>query len=99
MPVEISQACITPSESYVVVMPSFDCRVIDSIGAGERDADFRLVIARSVDLASTCQNLTDLSWGAETRVVEEENVREVISWEWPMKVLTSWGSEVVISQQ
>jgi hypothetical protein len=43
----------------------------------------------SVDWAPICQNLTELSIDAETRVVGEENIREVILWLWPMKVSTN----------
>jgi 3-deoxy-D-manno-octulosonic acid (KDO) 8-phosphate synthase len=35
MPVEISQVFITPSESDVIAIPSFDCRVTDLIDAEE----------------------------------------------------------------
>ena len=78
MLVEISQAFITPSESYVITIPSFDCRVIDLIDTEGRDVGFGSIMGRSVDWAPICQNLTDLSSDAEMRVVEEENIREVI---------------------
>ena len=78
MPVERSQALITPSESDVKATPSFDCRVTDLIDAEGRDAGFRSIVAGSVDWAPICQNLTELSSDADIRVVEEGNRREVI---------------------
>ena len=87
-----------PSESLVMVIPSFVCRVMDLIGAEAGDPDSGLVTIGSIDGAPICQNLTNLSIDAEMRVVGEENVREVILLIWPMKVSTRWGSELVISQ-
>ena len=75
-----------PSESLVMVIPSFVYRVMDLIGAGVRDVDFGSTTTGSIDGAPICQNLTDLSQDAEMRVVGEENAREVIPAVWPMKV-------------
>ena len=71
MPVEISQTLSTLSESDVKTVPSFDCRVTDLISAEGEDAGFRSIMVWSVDWAPICQNLTDLSWDADIRVVEE----------------------------
>ena len=60
-PVEVSQILTTPSKSYVVVVPSFVCRVMELISAAVRDMDPKTIIAGSVDGVLICQNLTDLS--------------------------------------
>ena len=77
MPVEISQVLTIPSESLVIVIPSFACRVIDLISVELSDVDSGSVLTGS-DGTSICQNLTDLSADAEMREEEEENAREVI---------------------
>ena len=77
-----------PSESLVMTIPSFACRVMDLTGAEAGDTDFGSITTGSIDGAPICQNLTDLSLDAEMRVMGEENAREVISSVWPMKVST-----------
>ena len=83
----MSQILIIPSESLIIVMPSFACRVLDWIGAEViGGVDFELVTAGSINEALICQNLTDPSQDAEMRENGEENVREIILLVWPMKV-------------
>ena len=80
----------------MIATPFFDCRLIDLTGAKRSSVGFLSIIGGSIDLEPTCQNLTDVSWDAEIKVLEEENIREVITWVWPMKASTSWGSEAAI---
>ena len=77
-----------PSESLVMMIPSFFCKAMDLIGAEVGNVDFGLITAGSIGGVPICQNLTDLSRDAEMRVVGEENSREVIYLVWPMKVST-----------
>ena len=48
--------------------------------------DSELVTSGDVNELLICQNFTDLSQAAEIREVGEENVREVILWECPIRV-------------
>ena len=48
------------------------------IGTEGQDVGFESNTGESGDWIPICQNLTDLSSDAEMRVVEEENIREVI---------------------
>ena len=72
----MSQILTTPSESLVIVMPSFACRAMLWIGAEATDIDFGSITVKSVNGVSIFQTLTDLSVDAVMREEGEENVRE-----------------------
>ena len=78
----------TPSESLVIVRPSFACKAMDWIGAEVIDVGFRSVTTESFGRAPISQTLTDLSLDAVIREEGEENSREVIGWVWPAKIPT-----------
>jgi len=86
--VKISQILTTPSESPVIVMPSFACSVMDWIGAEVVDVNFESVTVGSVNGASICQTLTDLSKDVVMREEGEENTKKAIYWVWPTNVPT-----------
>jgi len=78
MPDEISHVLTTPSESLVMAMPYFACKVTDLIEAEGKGAGSILVMIGSIDEVPICQNLIDPSSDAEIREEGEENIREVM---------------------
>ena len=72
----MSQVFTTPSESHVMTIPSFACKVIDLMLCEVGSVDSGSVITGS-DGVPVCQNLIDWSSDAEMREEGEENVREL----------------------
>ena len=77
-PVEIFHILTTPSESLVIVIPSFACKVMDLIEAEVTGTGSRLVMIWSTDKVQICQNLIAPSSDAEIREEGEKNIREVM---------------------
>ena len=60
--------------------------------------EFGSAISGDFDEVPICQNFTDWSQAAEIKEVGEENVKEVISLECPIRVSMRQGFELVMSQ-
>ena len=56
-----------------------------------KDVGFEFSIIGSIDAAPICQNLIELSLEAEMRVVEEENIKEVMVFTCPARVWMRQG--------